>query len=208
MKFIKKGKEPSSFTTHRQQENADYDNIPSQCKDELKSSLLKEQKYICCYCMQSINIGNMKIEHWKPQSKYPELQLDYQNLLAACLGQSGDLQHCDTHKANTEITINPLFLNCESLIKFDKYGIISSDNSDIERDLSKILQLNHDVLKKNRKTVLDVALKPLIEKHKLKWTKEVLQKEIEKWESVNDEKHKAYCQIVIFHLKKKLKQAG
>ena len=207
MKFIRKGREPNSLITHRQQENAEYDNIPSQCRDELKTSLLKEQKYICCYCMQRISQETMKVEHWKPQSKYPESQLDYQNLLAACLGnegQSENLQHCDTHKANTEITITPLLLNCETLIKFDKNGRIYSDNSDIEYDLSNVLKLNQNFLKENRKVLLDVALQPLIVKHKSKWTKEVLQRELEKWEARNDEKYKPYCQIVIYHLKKKL----
>jgi phospho-2-dehydro-3-deoxyheptonate aldolase len=51
-------------------------------KDEknLRKILLDEQGYICCYCMSRINCENSKIEHFKPQSKYKELQLDYKNL--------------------------------------------------------------------------------------------------------------------------------
>lgn len=116
MKRIIKGKETLSLVEHRLKPFADYDNYSE--KDELRVSLLTEQGHICCYCMQRISDSRMKIEHWKSQDDYPELQLDYNNLLGACQGGEGSpkhLQHCDTRKGNTEITINPLdtIKNCE-----------------------------------------------------------------------------------------------
>ena len=36
-------------------------------KDQLKESLLKEQGYLCAYCMSRISEDTMKVEHWHPQ---------------------------------------------------------------------------------------------------------------------------------------------
>lgn len=52
MRNIRKGSEPASLTRHRCNTNSDYDNYPE--KDELRESLVKEQRGICCYCMQRI----------------------------------------------------------------------------------------------------------------------------------------------------------
>ncbi len=205
MKYIKKGKEPNSLTEYRLQEYAYYDGY--QERDQLKDALLKEQKYICCYCMQRISKDKMKIEHWQPQSKFPELQLAYSNLLAACLGnesQPKHLQHCDTYKANSEIKVNPTQLICESIIKFRTNGEIYADDFEINKDLQETLNLNYEGLIKNRKITLDIALKNLMDKNKGTWNKEILQREIDKLDNINNAEYKAYCQIVIYHLKKKL----
>jgi uncharacterized protein (TIGR02646 family) len=68
MKYIKKQKEPESLVQHRCELHATYDNYRE--KDELRISLLNEQGYICCYCMQHIGKHNMKIEHLRPRSKF------------------------------------------------------------------------------------------------------------------------------------------
>lgn len=224
MKYIKKSKEPSSLILYRKQKDAYFDGYAD--KDDLRKSLLKEQKYLCCYCMQKISIDKMKIEHFIPrtdENKGIELQLVYSNLLAACLGNEGQakhLQHCDTRKANEKIIINPALLSCESIIKFKSTGEIYSDDLEINNELGVVekpgkgdlggkLNLNYVVLIKNRKKTLDSALKKFIEKHpKGTWSKAVLQREIDKWENTNLEEYEPYCQIVIFHLKNKLNRAS
>ena len=84
MKQIIKNKEPDILTTYKN--NAETPNYPHFCnktnrKKQLKSSLLAEQGYLCCYCMGEISMDNMQVEHWRPQSNYAELDLNYQNLL-------------------------------------------------------------------------------------------------------------------------------
>ncbi|MEC4819850.1 MAG: retron system putative HNH endonuclease [Scytonema sp. PMC 1069.18] len=209
MKRIIKGREPLSLLEHRLKSFADYDNYPE--KDELRTSLLTEQGYICCYCMQRISAERMKIEHWRSQDRYPNLQLNYNNLLGACEGGQGSpshLQHCDTKKGNTEIKINPLDnpRNCEEAIKYLATGKIYSDHETIDRELNDVLNLNMQTLVNNRKEVLELALQQLKSEYpKGDWTVAMLTKKIQQWSNrQKDAKYKPYCQIVIYHLKKKL----
>ncbi|MEO3704179.1 hypothetical protein AAFM79_04325 [Trichormus azollae HNT15244] len=69
--------------------------------------------------MRRISIDNMEIKHWQPESKYPELQIDYKNLLASCSGNRGskkDNQYCNPRKGDTEITY-PLNTSGEKVIQ-------------------------------------------------------------------------------------------
>ncbi|MBO3457199.1 TIGR02646 family protein [Aetokthonos hydrillicola Thurmond2011] len=209
MKRIVKDREPQSLFQHRQKKFANYNNYVE--KDELRVSLLTDQGHICCYCMQRISIDKMKIEHWQSQDNYEHLQLDYNNLLGACQGGEGSpnhLQHCDTKKGNTEITINPLdnHRNCEELIKYHGNGEIYSEDVTINNELNEVLNLNMQTLVNNRKEVLEIVLQQLKIQHpKGNWTEAILNKKIQQWShKQNDRKYKPYCQIVIYYLKKKL----
>ena len=209
MKKIIKQSEPRSLVKHRSQANANYDNYPD--KDDLRKSLLKEQGYICCYCMSRIKSDEMKIEHWQPQTKYTSRQLDYRNLLGACMGNQGarpQNQHCDTRKGDSEITINPIEgdKNCENLIKYRPDGKIYSDDVSINHDLNETLNLNLDFLKKNRSDALFIVIRKLDEKFSNKtWAKITVQKEIDKL-NIKDENgfYDVYCQFVVSYLKSKL----
>lgn len=209
MKKIIKQSEPRSLVKHRSQANANYDNYPD--KDVLRKSLLKEQGYICCYCMSRIKSDEMKIEHWQPQTKYTSRQLDYRNLLGACMGNQGarpQNQHCDTRKGDSEITINPIEgdKNCENLIKYRPDGKIYSDDVSINHDLNETLNLNLDFLKKNRSDALFIVIRKLDEKFSNKtWAKITVQKEIDKL-NIKDENgfYDVYCQFVVSYLKSKL----
>lgn len=215
MKYIKKGKEPNSLTQYRQQTDVYFDGYKN--KKDLRTSLLKEQKYICCYCMcriskdkvepDSFGKEQMRIEHWMSQSEHTELELTYSNLLGACTGNKGKpkhLEHCDVSRKNIPLKINPTLPTCESLIKYRRNGEIYSDDCEVNKDLDETLNLNNQTLRKNRELVLNDALKSLGDRKMGLWNKEILQREINKWKSINNSEHKAYCQIVIYHLKKKL----
>jgi len=209
MKKIIKQSEPRSLVEHRSQANANYENYPN--KDDLRKSLLKEQGYICCYCMSRIKSDEMKIEHWQPQTKYTSRQLDYRNLLGACMGNQGarpQNQHCDTRKADSEIIINPIEgdKNCENLIKYRPDGKIYSDDVSVNCDLNETLNLNLGFLKKNRKDALDVVVRKLDEKFSNKtWAKITVQKEIDKLNAKDENGfYDVYCQFIVSYLKSKL----
>lgn len=213
MKQIKKDKEPASLLAHRKNSHANYDNYSE--KDDLRDSLVQEQGYICCYCMQRIspNAEKMKIEHRQAQKKYPKLQLDYQNILASCKGNDGRAKHlprhCDTSKGEKEITINPAdkSKNCETLIKYKSNGRIYSDDPIINKELDDILNLNTYELVNYRKEIIDKVKQELIniKGKKEKWSDSDIKTNIQKYESKKNGKYSPFCQIVIYFLKKRIR---
>lgn len=210
MKYIKKGTEPSSLTEFRAAGGKRFDDYRE--KKELSLKLMREQGFICCYCMQRIKPETAHIEHWKPQSRFPGSQLDYKNLLAVCDGNEGHqnhLLHCDRKKGKKEITVNPTKRQCESLVKFSSNGEVYSDNETVSRELTDVLNLNNQTLVINRKNVLDFVIRKLMaENRDGTWSKAVLKKEIRKWEDTGtDGKYEPFCRIVIFYLKKRLAKA-
>lgn len=75
--------------------------------DSLRKQLYKEQNGLCCYCMKKITPDNSNIEHFLPQSAFPEHEVDYYNLYLACRyshGFSREKQHCDIAKENQLIS--------------------------------------------------------------------------------------------------------
>ncbi|WP_293148545.1 MULTISPECIES: retron system putative HNH endonuclease [unclassified Microcoleus] len=220
MKRIIKGSEPPCLLQYRQTNDAKYDNYRP--KEPLKKALLEEQGYICCYCMQRISIDDMEIEHNKAQNEncYPELQLDYKNLLASCTGNRGKgLKnfHCNARKGyyegkniNYTITLNPADSNknCEHYIKYSSTGklLSASDDETINRELNEILNLNHQNLIDNRKIALDVIIHVLNKKFSNKtWSKEAIKKKVEELSSKDAEgKYSPYCQYIAWYLTKRL----
>lgn len=163
MRAITKGGEPACLAAHREQEFSDYANY--QGKPVLRASLVSEQRGICCYCMSRIapNGQQMKIEHWRGQTAYPELQLSYQNLLGACHGNEGEPlvnQHCDTRKGGRDFMVNPAAMPEEigAGIRYLTNGEIRSDHQQLDQEIDEVLGLNVAGLKNNRKSALDVVL--------------------------------------------------
>ena len=163
MRAIVKGAEPPSLKGHRKTLYGDYDNYAD--KDSLREALVSEQRGLCCYCMGPIRNewNEMKIEHWRCQSLYPAKQLNYGNLLAACLGGEGlphYLQHCDTRKGKRDLRWNPANpVHCiETQLRYELDGSIRSDDAEFNCELNKVLNLNLSELKNHRKGVLDGIL--------------------------------------------------
>jgi uncharacterized protein (TIGR02646 family) len=209
MKRIIKGTEPPCLLKYRQIDGANYDGYHP--KEPLKKALLKDQGFICCYCMRRISEENMEIEHWQPESKYPELQINYKNLLASCSGNRGskkDNQHCNPRKGDTEITINPAdsSKNFENYIRYSSTGKIFSTDENINSDLNDILNLNLQTLKDNRQTELLTVINALNKKFPNKtWTQEAIKKKVEELSSKDaDGKYSPYCQYIVWYLSKRL----
>ncbi|MBX9257289.1 TIGR02646 family protein [Desmonostoc muscorum CCALA 125] len=217
MKRIIKGIEPPCLLKHRQIPGATYEGYHP--KEPLKKALLTEQGYICCYCMQRISEENMEIEHNKPWSDNPELQLDYKNLIASCSGNRGHGKknlHCNGRKGdyeattrNYQMTLNPAdSKNCENYIKYSSTGKILSISDDdiINNELNNILNLNFQTLIDNRTTALGAVIDALNKKFPNKtWSKEAIRKKLKEYSSKDgDGKYSEYCQYVIGYFKKRL----
>ncbi|MDY0050773.1 MAG: retron system putative HNH endonuclease [Halothiobacillaceae bacterium] len=206
MRSIQKNGEPASLTAHRQQPHADYDNYTD--KDTLRQSLVAEQRGLCCYCQSRIrpDVASMKIEHWQCQAAYPARQLDYRNLLGACLGGHGRPareQHCDTRKGNEALCFCPAdpAHPIERRIKFLGNGEIASDDATIHTALNDILNLNLGQLVSNRKAVLD-AFKQRLGRGNLNAARE-----LQKWDGTQPGDLPEFAQVMVFWLEKKIARA-
>jgi len=168
VRTITKGAEPRSLTARRAGVAVDdprgYEDYAE--KVEVRATLLVEQRALCCYCMGRIvnDPLKMKIEHWRCRDRYRNLQLDYENLLGACLGGEGkspDEQHCDTKKASRDLKWNPANPAhvVESRLRYLVDGKVESTDDEFNTQLNDVLGLNLAYLKSNRKAVLDSVLK-------------------------------------------------
>ncbi len=218
MKFIQKGTEPPEWKEHRTTPGAGFDAIP-----KLKDALLKEQGYICCYCMSKIKRAltleeqheradytdrelknDMKVEHLKPR-RHREKLLDYSNLMAACKGNFLGISHCDTLKGEEELILNPMDrrLNVESIIKYKSSGEIDVDPA-YERDVYQLLNLNHPILRENRKEVLETVIQEL---KKEGFAKAAILRMHQKYlDRDKAGKFHPYCMFIVKFLEKKLRQ--
>lgn len=163
MRSINKGVEPTKLARHRQTLHSDYDNF--QDKNVLRQALVTEQRELCCYCMGRISSSptSMKIEHWLCQTYHSTEQLNYKNLLGACLGGQGlppEYQHCDTRKGDRALMWNPAAPSdkIESRIYYEQNGAIRGNQAAFDDQLDKVLNLNLPLLKKNRQVLFDAVL--------------------------------------------------
>jgi|TARA_R110000751_G_scaffold82578_1_gene166154 uncharacterized protein (TIGR02646 family) len=154
---IKKNPQPNSLTTYKYDPNASYNNLTADVKTNLKESLLDEQGHLCAYCMGSIKVDAMRIEHWASQTNNPNLELDYSNMLACCQGNQGQdpsFYICDKRKADSDLKYNPSNLRHFILTRlyYDGQGQIKSLEVDFDKQLNNVLNLNETRLIKNRQS--------------------------------------------------------
>lgn len=197
---------------------------------ELRNILLKEQGYICCYCMSSINISSAneiektKIEHYQARDGNRNVEVHYKNLYLSCDGrkQCSDnskisldtykscrckykngkafLQHCDTCKGNRKLNYIKLDKTTQDKVKYTSSGIIYSDDKNIDYELNHILNLNTDRLIYNRKQA-KLALWKQLPKQKI-WSPNMIKKILLKYK--NSDKKSPYIGILLYFLNKKL----
>lgn len=203
MRTIQKGPEPATLTQHRQQSHADYDNYAD--KATLRQALVAEQRGLCCYCQSRIRATpeGMKIEHWQCQADHPVRQLDFSNLLGACLGGHGRPereQHCDTRKGNNGLCFSvcdpahPI----ERQIRFLGDGKISANDAGIDAALNAVLNLNLPRLVSNRKAVLAAFQQRLQDGRRLDPVRE-----LSKWDGSEPGDLPEFAQVVVYWLRKK-----
>lgn len=208
MRAIVKGAGPTSLAEHRANPGADYNNY--QDKGALRTHLVNEQRGLCCYCLSRVRAehSQMKIEHWHCQDNYPAEQLDYSNLLGACMGNEGapaKYQHCDTRKGNRSLSRNPAnpLHWVEGMIRFGGDGRVYSADPIFDAELDEVLNLNLAFLKNNRKAILTAFTDAMPKSGELR--RPALEKWLRGWngESGTGELH-PYCQVVVYWLRKRL----
>lgn len=211
MRRILKGREPASLTEHRSAPDTDYDGYLD--KDTLRACLVKEQRGLCCYCLSRIRAerGSTKIEHWHSRARYNTEQLDYSNLLGACMGNEGKQgrdQHCETRKGERDLSRNPAnpIHRVEDVVQFAGDGRVFSNDPVFDSELNDVLNLNLAFLVNNRKATLRALqewVETLDERGQLSRT--TLEKKLRQWNGEsNTGDLQEFCQVVVYWLRKRL----
>lgn len=206
MILIKKNRIPSSLVEYKRTINASFDNLPKEVKDKLRTSLLKEQGYICAYCMKKLedDSSRVKIEHYVARNE--ENELEYRNLLAVCKGNEGESferQTCDTRKGNREIKINPQANSDILTIGYTSNGEIKSSNSDYQKDFDDTLNLNDTFgLVESRREALN-SLKRNLSKSKTHLTKDTIRRIYTRY--IEAENKESYVGILLWYLQQKMR---
>lgn len=126
----------------------EFDKLP---KAIIRESLLKEQHYLCAYCMRKIKNDGLKttIEHISPLSRDKEQAFDYKNMLAVCdggrnwTGTGKRILCCDACKEDAvELKISPLDKQQMNKITYSKEGFMSTGDHDLDEDINQKLCLN------------------------------------------------------------------
>jgi uncharacterized protein (TIGR02646 family) len=141
MKHVQKGNEPLVFSDWKALANEDwqptYDDLAGEIKQAVKTELMQEQGYLCCYCECRIDADDSHIEHFRPQSRVDVDPLDFGNLLCSCQNQlqKGVPRHCGNLKGYwfiQELLVSPFDPGCESRFAFTgDGGIKPMDDTDI-----------------------------------------------------------------------------
>ena len=221
MRTIEKGSEPPCLTKYRKQHDATYkdyrqeidintrDEIENTGPDALRKALVRDQRGLCCYCQARIhpNDKKMKVEHWESQTGAPQRQLDFSNMLGACLGGKGHPkkhQSCDTHKGDLTLcfSVSDPTRPIEPHIKFLGDGRIKSDNTEIDKALNAVLNLNIPRLVSNRKAVLDAFTRRLG-----KGTPN-FEQELAKWDGTQAGDLPEFAQVVVSWLRKRISRGS
>ncbi len=171
MKYIRKSEEPESFTAWKKLVNDDWkpswDDLRKPQKTDVHNSLLQEQGFICCYCGRQINDENSHIEHLKPRTTYPQLALNYTNLLTSCQKNTvrNEPLHCGKKKDkwyDEHLMVSPLDINCGQYFRYTEDGQILStevkDRKSAANTTIEQLGLNIDKLKKMRSQAIAAIL--------------------------------------------------
>ena len=127
------------------------------------TSLFAEQTGQCVYCGRCIVLtkhGHYHIEHFKPRSKYPLLQLDYTNLFLSCGPDNGRgiRQSCGAHKDDwfdETSHISPGSETCAEHFWFRVSGEIVGDDSPEAEEMISVLNLNHPELVAERQVMIE-----------------------------------------------------
>ena len=223
MIVVKRGKEPNSLLEFRKKNpDADYEDMPSSVRADVREQMWNEQKHLCAYCMRRIDSPSVvRREHCGPRHPKDEIvhdkkaTLDFKWMLGVGYGNSlvkgvkDEDMTCDAHRKNKELTINPFDEVSVRKIKYKADGSIYSEDAEINKDVTDTLNLNCPALSlpQTRKKVLSEAQKRIVQKCAGN-SQDAYVNELERtYTSLVQERNLTpYCGIIISWLEGKLKK--
>lgn len=189
------GREPhyvSDFSTD--------DDEGKQRRYRLREQLVKEQGYICCYCMGRIfpKSESSHIEHFWPKKHFKDMDLDYENLFASCQGNYQSEDYCG-HRKNDWWDVNmvmPTENRIEKMFYYTEDGRIHSaqgSDMDIAQKMIRNLGLDSYHLERNRKEAIDNS--ELYDD--MEYTEEEIRDFIAFYDGKQGGKYTPYCKAII-----------
>ncbi len=151
MRQVIKREEPSSFHDWKALANDEwtpyYGDLQNPEKRDLTAALIREQGGLCCYCGRPITADDSHVEHFRPQESFPNLALNFDNLLASCIRQQKPTHpiHCGHAKGRwfiETLAISPLESNCEQRFSYQANGEIDTNDVADEAAETMIDKLN------------------------------------------------------------------
>jgi uncharacterized protein (TIGR02646 family) len=151
--------------------------LSSGASGAIRTTTSSDQRELCCYCTGTIGTGAFHIEHFRPQTSYPQLRFAWLNLLASCEsykkesfeGEPVETQlHCGHRKGDwfeEGITTDPQFANVEMKFRYPLSGKITPNKSLNAVDYAAVqttidnLNLNAPSLQLRRRASLAQAAK-------------------------------------------------
>ena len=218
MIWIQKKEEPPSLTQYKKQPFAYYDGYKN--KEELRQALLRDQGYLCAYCMRRIenNRESMKIEHWKAQNllEKEEEKLDFRFMLGVCDGCKGAKDQyttCDEHRHGDELYVNPLDRVMMDTISYDRQGHIKSTDQKIDRDLNEKLNLNCEQapsrIVQNRRAIYRECKERLMKMQKTgRWKKSTLCQVLHQYDIKEDGRKPEYVGVPVYLINRYMRKCG
>lgn len=161
MRKITKEPEPKFWTDFKKKNpkkaynDLDKSNEGQELRSKIRDFMIKNQKGLCCYCCKSIDSENSHNEHIRPQKSYPNLSMDYKNLLVSCTTPAGKELTCGNKKCDkydSKLFISPLDNNCGNHFRYLFDGRIEG-TSVKGRYTINLLNLNSYDLIQARKTL-------------------------------------------------------
>ena len=170
MRGSAKGEEPEALSAWKTGQQAagieprygDLRGIPQQTT---KQALFIEQTGLCVYCGRGIELEERKrhhIEHFRPRTQYPDIELAYGNLFLSCgpqQPQGSPQPTCGNQKKawfDEDCHVEPAPDEaCQRRFMFASGGLIQGDGSPEADQMIAVLNLNHNELKAERSALIE-----------------------------------------------------
>lgn len=230
MRYIQKIAEPPFFTTWKHQfhringRQPVYEDLKgTDIYLRLKESLLQEQGYLCCYCEKYIGTSDYytdcDIEHFMPRhpdkrylttaecSVCENAQMDYTNMLASCKGEWRDsLDHCNHKKDNWfnfKTCVSPTDVRIKTIFGYTTEGkIFPIDGNKYGSDMQKHMNLNSEILKRQRRDAYVTVLEQEFDDEELLGDMEYINSTIQEYGQMHDGKYYEFNSMITYCLKK------
>ena len=167
MKRITKDNAPDFWTSYiRRNPNHKYADLDRTeegrtVRNELRKHLAKEQLNICCYCCCQLSPDKTHNEHIKPESKYDQLTMDYENIVASCTREKNTSRFtCGMKKDNDydeHLFVSPLEGNCTNHFIFYSNGSIDSETDQGKYTIKLLALQESKILRESRKSQYDTV---------------------------------------------------